>query len=343
MIFSRAIYHALLVMCLAACIHSHTTLNTQSTYHHHNHHESEIHRDHALHSDDNESCGAEDCEHVSPYVYRTMYTACPLCGSTSSAGYVHATCPNAGEYPMLEDVNMSWMKCNQCGHVYTNGYYTPEALGKIFFSESFEIQNIAKMSGELVKVSRDVSGHIIHLVSQLRGESINRANYEGRWLDVGFGNGILVAVAEEYGYAAAGIDTRPEAVEALRQFGYSAFLMDFDIMTPELMNGGVDVISMADVLEHMPFPKQSLLRAHSLLNEMGLIFISMPNIESVLWKHLNHVSANPYWCQLEHFHNFSRDRLFKLLRETGFKPIHYGISERYISCMEIVAEKVELE
>src|SRR5260370_30356631 len=91
-----------------------------------------------------------------------------------------------------------------------------------------------------------------------------------------------------------------------------------------------DVISLADVLEHMPFPKAALAHAHNLLADDGVVFLSMPNLDSFVWKTLDEQHRNPYWGELEHLHNFGRDRLYALLRECGFEPCHYGISERYL-------------
>ena len=67
--------------------------------------------------------------------------------------------------------------------------------------------------------------------------------------------------------------------------------------------------------------------------------LSMPNTENVLWKILTQQNINPYWGELEHYHNFSRTRLYSLLSEYGFEPVRYGISERYRLCMEIVCIK----
>jgi hypothetical protein len=66
----------------------------------------------------------------------------------------------------------------------------------------------------------------------------------------------------------------------------------------------------------------------------------MPNYNSPIWRELDAKNANPYWAELEHFHNFSRERLNKLLRENGFEPVHFGISERYRVCMEVIARRV---
>jgi hypothetical protein len=65
----------------------------------------------------------------------------------------------------------------------------------------------------------------------------------------------------------------------------------------------------------------------------------MPNSESVLWTAMNQSNANPYWGEIEHYHNFGRTRLYSLLEEAGFEPVRYGISERYRACMEVIARK----
>ena len=100
------------------------------------------------------------------------------------------------------------------------------------------------------------------------------------------------------------------------------------------------VISMADVLEHMPFPKRGLAAARELMEDNGILLISMPNMETMIWNIWDRVRQNPYITEIEHYHNFSRTRLYALLAEFGFAPRRYGISTRYRACMEIVAQKL---
>lgn len=33
-------------------------------------------------------------------------------------------------------------------------------------------------------------------------------------------------------------------------------------------------------------------------------------------------------------------RLYELLEEHGFEPLHYSVSERYRACMEVIARRV---
>ncbi len=54
---------------------------------------------------------------------------------------------------------------------------------------------------------------------------------------------------------------------------------------------------------------------------------------------MNQNRANPYWGEIEHYHNFGRTRLYALLEETGFELVRYGIRERYRACIEFIARK----
>jgi len=90
----------------------------------------------------------------------------------------------------------------------------------------------------------------------------------------------------------------------------------------------------------MPFPKEGLSAAHRLLQPDGVLFVSMPNYDCMAWRLLDAGNANIYWGELEHFHNFSRARLYALLEEQGFEPVHYAVSERYRACMEVIARRI---
>jgi protein O-GlcNAc transferase len=173
-------------------------------------------------------------------------------------------------------------------------------------------------------------------VSARMVERVARYVQGGSWLDVGFGNGSLLFTAEEWGYVPAGLDLRKESVHALKQLGYEAHRVPIEeLYDRERFN----VVSMADGLEHMPFPKVALAAAHRLLRQGGVLFLSMPNMENMVWRLLHANKVNPYWGEIEHYHNFSRNRLYGLLREHRFQPVEYHISERYRVCMEVIAVK----
>ncbi len=233
-------------------------------------------------------------------------------------------------YPLYKPAlppTMRWVRCVACGHVFVDGYFTDEAL-QILFAESHAGQS----PGQDIEASRYVSARMIEGVSALRDGP------GGRWLDVGFGNGSLLTTAAELGWDVVGLDLREESVRLLREAGFEAHAVPLAEYRPA---EPFDVISMADVLEHMPFPREALTKARALLRDGGLLFLSMPNSDSFLWETLTKNGVNPYWAELEHLHNFGRERLCRLLEEHGFSPRRIGVSVRYRACIEIVAQKVE--
>jgi protein O-GlcNAc transferase len=256
---------------------------------------------------------------------RIPYDACPLCGAKEISTILKADCSKHHLYKPAIPPIMTWCACAACGHVFTDGYFSDAAL-QIIFSDTHENQKV----GFEIEKQRYISARMV--------EKILPYAQTGYWLDVGFGNGSLLFTAQEYGFTPVGADLRKENVDIMNKIGIEAHCADLKALQQQPR---FDVISMADVLEHMPFPVEGLGAAHRLLNPGGILFVSMPNMDSVLWNVLSSNNANPYWGELEHYHNFGRKRLFRLLQDNGFEPLRFGISERYRACMEVISRKIE--
>ncbi len=251
------------------------------------------------------------------------YQHCPLCSGDNNRLHKAADCSISPRYDAALSSTINWMICEDCSHQFRSGYYTPEALSIVF-----KRTNQNQMVGYDIEGQRRVSSQMI--------EKILPYQDSGRWLDVGFGNGSLLFTAEEYGFYPVGLDLRPDTVASFRQIGMPAYCQDVMDHDPEIPYA---VVSMADVLEHMPYPKAALKKVNSIMEERGALFLSMPNADCFAWKVLDQLGKNPFWSEIEHYHNFGRRRLYKLLEETGFQVVRYGISERYRLCMEVVAIK----
>ena len=256
---------------------------------------------------------------------KTLYTHCPLCDNESIKFRKIAGCTHHALYKPELPTELKWMECEHCKHVFTDSYWNDEAVGLIFSSAH----------------ANQLPGHDAHhhrsIASRMVEKVLNGKLASGTWLDIGFGNGALLGCAEEYGFHVVGLDLRKQAVDLMREDGIEAHCMLFEDYKPAKP---LAVISMADVLEHMPYPKPALRHAHQLLEDDGMLFVSMPNLDCYAWRMLDRKNANPYWGELEHYHNFGRNRLFQLLREHGFEPVNYGVSQRYYLCMEVIARKI---
>lgn len=254
---------------------------------------------------------------------RIAYKTCPLCDAAQIEKLRHADCSKHPLYNRILPSQMLWMHCTLCAHIFTDGYFTDEAA-RIIFSKTNEHQ----IAGYDMERQRPISARMI--------DKVLPYVHEGDWLDVGFGNASLLFTAHEYGFIPVGIDLREDNVRILKGKDIEAYCTDLRTLDHA---GRYSVISMADVLEHVPFPKECLASVYRLLREEGIVFISMPNSDSPLWESLSRADINPYWGEIEHYHNFGRQRLYSLLDECGFEPLRYGISERYRACMEVIARK----
>lgn len=217
---------------------------------------------------------------------------------------------------------MNWVQCGDCGHVFTDGYFDAETAEKLFSKESFFHE-----FGWNHHALRNLSADIVKNVRQFASGR--------RWLDVGIGAGSLLMVADEFGFDAKGIDVRSAPVEKAKSYALNAECVSF-----QDCSGEYDVISMCDVLEHIPFPKKALKKAHELLAVEGVLMVSCPNAGCSSWS-LYNGEGNSYWAEIEHYHNFSRDVLYGLLRESGFEPVFYDVSRRYKVGMEVIAIRTE--
>lgn len=274
---------------------------------------------------------------------RRPYEACPLCESRQFGILREEDCRRHACYDPALPPKMTWCLCRDCGHCFVDGYLTEAGLDLVFKrthdnqspSVMFRAPEAAWQPGNYpVEVQRRNWAVVVDRVTRLRGILPGPGD---AWLDVGCGNGMLLFTAWEWGYRAVGLDTRQDTVNILRNMQVEAYNIDFQSF--EAPAASLAVISMANVLEHMPFPRPVLRHAHALLKPDGVMFLSLPNGDTVVWKYLDSFSKNPYWYEIEHCHNFTRGRLSALLDELGFEPLDYNINPRYRTGMEIVARK----
>jgi 2-polyprenyl-3-methyl-5-hydroxy-6-metoxy-1,4-benzoquinol methylase len=98
----------------------------------------------------------------------------------------------------------------------------------------------------------------------------------GKLMDVGAGGGEFTYVSSQLGFDSTGIEPN---------IGYSNYAKDqyqANVKTGQLadVDGKFDVITMFHVMEHIPDPIKTFKKLYDLLNEDGLLFIEVPNIES---------------------------------------------------------------
>jgi SAM-dependent methyltransferase len=92
-------------------------------------------------------------------------------------------------------------------------------------------------------------------------------------LDVGCGNGDFLKAAQDAGFSARGIDFSPAAVALCRSRGLQAEVGDFLTLD---FGQRFHVITMWDVVEHLPAPLALVQRARELLLPGGYLVLKTP-------------------------------------------------------------------
>ena len=263
--------------------------------------------------------------------HRIRYRACPICGSDRIGFVRDQDWSWRPDYQARLSPVIRWMACASCAHEFTWGYHDKTGR-EIVFASAQASQTAQGMTGTVAEEARLLWADVVDAVSRYRPE--------GCWLDIGAGSGMLLATAEEYGYATAAIEARPQVAEALAALGIEVIGGDVsNLGAVRIDEESVDVVTMCDVLEHLPFPLSGLDFAAQVLRPGGILFISCPNRASFAWKRLSEEGINPYFSEIENYHNFSYPQIRTLLSNHGFEPLACSVSGRYRLCMDVVARR----
>ena len=140
-----------------------------------------------------------------------------------------------------------------------------------------------------------------------------------RVLDVGAAGGSFLAVARERGYAPLGCEPSAWMCAFAREH-YGLELHPGTIFDMPVRTGGVDLLTLWDVIEHTPDPTAVLAKAHQLLAPDGVLAMSYPDYGSLVSRLMGR-----RWVFLltVHLYYFDPRTMGELLRRSGFSPLRF--------------------
>jgi SAM-dependent methyltransferase len=151
----------------------------------------------------------------------------------------------------------------------------------------------------------------IKLFTKLEKDEIEQSLF----LDVGCAGGAFLKAARDFGYKAIGIEpSNYLAAIAEQKYGvkvYQKTLDEFNVSDIDIF-----VISLWDVLEHVPNPTLTLSKAYSLLDDEGVLILNIPMIDT--WPARLLGSKWPFYLGV-HVYYFNKNSIRKILEITGFK------------------------
>jgi 2-polyprenyl-3-methyl-5-hydroxy-6-metoxy-1,4-benzoquinol methylase len=213
--------------------------------------------------------------------------------------------------PALPKNGYVWECCSHCNLRYL---WPQPGIGEMkgLYSQEYEPHRYLMM-----RTARYIGRHLHQRHYNLRVKLANRAApFGGRLLDAGCGNGsFLQYLSQDPIWCVEGLDLSEEALSIAKQQRVPVYCGRLE--EPPFPMASFDVISLWEVLEHLPDPRKALLIINRLLVPGGKLVLSTPNPESWLAK-----SAGQYWHGWQipyHLYLFSWENLCRLLAATGFK------------------------
>ncbi len=216
---------------------------------------------------------------------------CPACSSSESR--------RVGIKNELEIVS-----CTNCNSLYTP--YTPWYTSKIYYGNYYE-ERICEEPPIVHKRLREITAQF------------SKYRQTNRLLDVGCGAGLLMQAARDHGWNAEGIDVSESSVRHVQAMGLEAF--HGELQDAKFQEGQFDVITAAEIVEHLFDPMAVVSEVHRLLRPGGLFWLTTPHVRSITArvKGLNWRCV----CPPEHLQLFSITGLQALLQRAGFREVRF--------------------
>ena len=241
---------------------------------------------------------------------------CTTCGSASIGGYLHGD--DVGEI----------LQCTSCESVFLSQEQQESPAESLYSQDYFTEREAYFFHDGVVDKSGQESAHVADFRAGLALIEAHGAP-SGSLLDVGCATGSFLSLAKASGWDCRGVEVSAfAAAQARERTGCEIFCGKLE--EAPFGNGTFDVITMWDLLEHLPDPLQGLERARQLLKPSGLLLVNTPNENSLLRqvaRLLYRASGGRITAPVNrlyhryHLHYFAAQTLNVLYRRAGFELV----------------------
>jgi 2-polyprenyl-3-methyl-5-hydroxy-6-metoxy-1,4-benzoquinol methylase len=245
-----------------------------------------------------------------------MTSSDSLLAAAVPAAHRCIVCGSAAATAVFHEFGVDVLECGECGHVYSSwtggqdydGYFGADSIdpaGQGYWNEQH-----ARMYDAFTR--QYLSGR------------------QGRLLDVGCGLGYFVArVAAIPGWEAYGYEISPAAVAYARTHLGLTTVFCGRVEASTLPPASFDVITLWDVIEHIPDPDPLLSYLRTLLTDDGVLCMHTPNAaiqvpKAKLKRRLRGVRAGGHYLEArDHVNLYKMSTLRRVLARNGFRHVRY--------------------
>lgn len=254
-------------------------------------------------------------------------THCCLCGS-------------ADPTLQFEEAPYRVLRCKECEMVWVSPRWNDDAIAAVYDADYWKSEN-PKTKG----YANYASEALLYLKTfRRRMKFVKRfVPTKARILDVGCAAGFFMRVAREAGHDVHGVEVSDAiAQEAVRELGAErVWIGTLGSLPPDRVGcapGSFDLVTMWDVIEHVPDPRTLLEEARELLRPGGCLLLETQNVDSRFanllgkrWHHYKHE---------EHIYHFSPPTVRRLLDMAGYavESVTSAFAGKYVS-FSFIAER----
>lgn len=205
--------------------------------------------------------------------------------------------------------------CTKCGHGFTPLDIPPHMIVEWYGNEEPDQTFLANEEAR-----RTTAKRVLAKIASL-------GKKKGQLLDVGSGPGIFVSQATQQGWEATGLEPSGWAVQHGREsYGVHMLHNTFEHLQ-SLPVHSFDVVTLFDVIEHVPDPVGLLQAIVRVLHPDGMLIITTPRFDSLLAR----LMGKRWYCIFPaHVHYFTQSSLELALQAAGFRLTAQRTHTRYL-------------
>lgn len=177
------------------------------------------------------------------------------------------------KFPRIKENNYTIVRCKKCSFYYTNPMIdlTQEEWVELYEDDYFENANLTDWQIKL---------HQTEIMSRIKLiKTFSTLNID-KFLDMGCGEGLVLKEALENGFKPYGLDIANNLDKSLDRTGINFF--NGNLFEANYPDDYFSVIYSDSVLEHIEKPMLVLKEFYRILQPNGLVFIIVPNEDSLI-------------------------------------------------------------
>jgi len=222
---------------------------------------------------------------------KMLRVACVACGSKESQ-------------PLGVKNELELLRCRRCSTIYTP--YSPWYSSEFFYEVYYPEQSLAPPAFVQTRLEEITAG-------------FSRYREQNRLLDIGCGAGGLLVAARKNGWDAQGLEVAEQAIGYVRNLGFEVF--QGELQQAEFPSEHFDVITAAEILEHLSEPRVLVQEVARVLRPGGLFWATTPHARGLSARVLG-LKWRCVWPP-EHLQLFSLAGMKALLHDAGFKQVRF--------------------